>query len=105
MNLDNQGLLRIDLSSESVSQEPLLPELRRKYLGGEGINSWLLWEHFLRVDPRIDPLSPDNVLIVGMGPLGGTGFGAGSKMKFTFKSPAYNMYGETSRGGGGGFQM
>jgi len=65
----------------------------------------LLWEHFLEVDPKIDPLSPDNVLIAGMGPLGGTSFGAGSKMKFTYKSPAYNIYGDTSIGGGLGAQL
>jgi len=98
-------ILRVDLSTGAISTEPVSLELRRKYLGGEGINARLLWEHFLKVDPKIDPLSPDNVLIVGMGPLGGTGFGAGSKMKFTYKSPAYNIYGDTSVGGGLGTEL
>jgi aldehyde:ferredoxin oxidoreductase len=92
-------ILRIDLSRESVDTEALSPELCAKYLGGQGINSYLLWEHFLRVDPQTDPLGPDNVLIAGLGPLGGTGYGAGSKMKWTFKSPAYNLFGDSTCGG------
>lgn len=102
---DHDLILKVDLSSEKISSQPVSAELRRKYLGGEGINARLLWEHFLKVDPKVDPLSPDNVLILGMGPLGGTGFGAGSKMKFTYKSPAYNIYGDTSIGGSLGSQL
>ena len=98
--MNDQGtILRVDLTTQKISKEPISEELRRKYLGGEGINTWLLWQHFLKVDPRIDPLSADNVLIMGAGPLCGTGLGAGSKMRFTFKSPAYNMYGDTSVSG------
>ena len=77
----------MDLTTSSVSQEEITPELARLYLGGGGINDWLLWEHFLMVDPRIDPRSPGKVLITGLGPLGATGLGLGSKMKWTFKSP------------------
>ncbi|MFC1885689.1 aldehyde ferredoxin oxidoreductase family protein [Thermodesulfobacteriota bacterium] len=98
-------ILRINLNDESVSIEPLAEEYRQKYLGGEGVNARLLWEHFLTIDPKIDPLSPDNVLIAGVGPLAGTGLGAGSKMKFTYKSPAYNIYGDASCGGGLGSQL
>lgn len=98
-------LLRIDLSNQKISKEPIPIELRRKFLGGEGINAWLFWEHFLKVAPEIDPLSPDNVLIMGVGPLASTGLGAGSKAKFTFKSPAYNIYGDASFGGGFSSQL
>jgi aldehyde:ferredoxin oxidoreductase len=90
-------ILRIDLSGGNITQEPIPPELSRTYVGGEGINSRLLWEHFLEVDPKIDPLSPENVLIAGVGPLAGIGYG--SKMKWTFKSPACNMFGDSASGG------
>jgi aldehyde:ferredoxin oxidoreductase len=104
--MDGLGdLLRIDLSSQKISREAIPVELRQKFLGGEGINAWLFWEHFLKVDPKIDPLSPDNVLIMGVGPLASTGLGAGSKAKFTYKSPAYNLYGDTSCGGGFSSQL
>lgn len=93
------NILRIDLTTGSVSHEPIPTHICRKYIGGEGINSWLLWQHFLKVDPRIDPLSPDNVLVAGIGPLGATGLGGGTKMKWTFKSPAYHIFGDSTCGG------
>jgi aldehyde:ferredoxin oxidoreductase len=92
-------IVRIDLSANSITSEPIPPEWIRKFIGGMGINDWLLWEHFLKVDPRIDPTSEDNVLIAGLGPLGATGFGLGSKMKFTFKSPVTGFFGDSAVGG------
>jgi aldehyde:ferredoxin oxidoreductase len=92
-------IVRIDLTTDSVTREPIAPELIKKFLGGMGINDWLLWEHFLRVDPLIDPMSKENVLIAGLGPLGATGFGLGSKMKFTFKSPSTGFFGDSTVGG------
>ncbi|MDP7470205.1 MAG: aldehyde ferredoxin oxidoreductase N-terminal domain-containing protein, partial [Dehalococcoidia bacterium] len=92
-------ILRVDLTSSRVTTEPLSKELRKQYLGGEGINSYLLWQHFKGVDPNLDGLNSDNVLILGLGPLGGTGWGGGSKMKWTFKSPAYGLFGDSVSGG------
>ncbi len=98
-------ILRIDLSSGKISREPVSDELFREYMGGEALNTRLFWEHFLTIDPRIDPLSPDNVLIWGLGPLGGTAFGAGSKSRWTFKGPAYRLFADSTSGGGFGPQM
>lgn len=92
-------ILRVDLSREKISREPISQQVGKMFLGGQGINDWLLWDHFLKVDPKIDPLGADNVLIVGLGPLGGTTFGMGSKTKFTFKGPAYNMFADSVAGG------
>ncbi|MFC1864306.1 aldehyde ferredoxin oxidoreductase family protein [Chloroflexota bacterium] len=92
-------ILRIDLTTESISVEPIPEDMARKYLGGEGINSLLLWEHFLKTDPRVDPTSRENVIIAGIGPLGATGYGAGTKMKWTFKSPLTGIFGDSASGG------
>lgn len=98
-------ILKIDLTSEKVTKEPISSELCRKYIGGEGINTYLFWKHFLKIDPKIDPNSPQNVLIWGMGPLGGTAYGGGSKSRWTFKGPAYNMFADSTSGGAFGPQM
>ena len=99
-------ILKIDLTMEEIKRESIPGEWQVKYCGGEGINDRLLWEHFLNVDPGIDPISPDNVLICGVGPLGGTGvLGAGCKSKWTFKSPAYSCFGDSSGGGFWGPQL
>ena len=104
--MDGYGvILRIDLSNEEISKEPVTPKMVRKYIGGEGINTHLVWEHFLKVDPKIDPVDPQNVLVWGMGPLGGTSYGGGSKSKWTFKGPAYNMFADSTSGGGFGCHM
>ena len=92
------SILRVDLTNERITTEAIT-EQYQKYLGGEGINARLLWEHFLRIDPKIDPASPDSIFIAGIGPLGATGLGLGSKTQWTFKSPVTNMYGSASSGG------
>ncbi len=92
-------LVRIDLTTRSVNREPLPRDVVKRFIGGMGVNDWYLWQHFLEVDPHIDPLSADNVLIAGLGPLGATGFGLGSKMKFTYKSPLTGFFGDSSSGG------
>lgn len=93
------NILYIDLTRGKVRQQVVDSSLRRRFLGGEGINSYLLWEHFQQVDPNIDPRDEDNVLITGLGPLGATPYGAGSKMKWTFKSPLTHMFGDSVSGG------
>ena len=104
--MDGRGaILRIDLSSEKVTKDTIPPELCRKYIGGEGINTYLFWEHFLSVDPKIDPTSSENALIWGLGPLGGTAYGGGSKSRWTFKGPAYGMFADSTSGGAFGPQM
>ena len=99
-------ILRVDLTKSEITKEAIPKEWQVKYLGGEGINDKLFWEHFLKVDPRIDPLSPDNVLICGIGPLGATGIlGGGTKVKWTFKSPVYEIFGDSVGGGFFGCQL
>lgn len=93
------NLLRIDLTLRKISVEQIPDWVAQKFIGGEGINNWLLWEHFLKVDPRIDPKSPENVMIIGNGNLAATGFGSGTKVKFTFKGTAYNMFADSVSGG------
>lgn len=92
-------ILRIDLTKGSIEKQSLPMNWRQQLVGGEGINDRLLWDHFQKVGADADPLGPDNVLIGGTGPLAGTGTGLGSKMKWTFKSPAYNMFGDSASGG------
>jgi aldehyde:ferredoxin oxidoreductase len=89
-------ILRINLTDGKIHAEPVPDEWQKKYLGAEGINDRLLWEHYMTVSPHIDSMGIDNVLIGGVGPLGGTGaLGAGTKMKWTFKSPTYNIFGDS----------
>ena len=100
------NILRVDLTEEKIRKEPVPKEWQMKYMGGEGMNDKLLWDHFTKVDPKIDPISPDNIIIWGVGPLGATGaLGCGTKSKWTFKSPVYNCFGDSVGGGFFGVHM
>lgn len=92
-------VLRVDLTSGKIAIEDVPMEVRRKYVGGSAVNDWLFWQHFLKVDPKIHPLSPENVMIAGPGVLTGTGFPLGAKIRWTFKSPVTGIFGDSSSGG------
>ena len=93
------GLLRVDLTTGIIKKERIPHALFERWVGGSGINDWLMWEHFLKHDPMCDPRSPDNVFIFGVGPLAGVGSGIGVKGRLTFKSPCYGIFGDSAGGG------
>ena len=62
-------ILRVNLTSGTCTSEPLNMEWADKYLGQRGLASKYLVEE---VDPKADPLGPDNKLIMATGPLTGT---------------------------------
>lgn len=61
-------VLRVHLAERSVESEPIPSAWRRRFLGGKGLGARYLYE---LVDPGTDPLGPDNVLAVMLGPLSG----------------------------------
>ncbi len=64
-----RNLLRVDLSKRTSTNEPLNMEWAQKYLGQRGLATKYFVEE---VDPKVDPLSPKNKLIMTTGPLTGT---------------------------------
>ncbi len=88
-------ILVVDLTSENIETIPIEEELARKYLGGVGINTKLLFKHTRK---GIDPLGPDNVLLFGTGPLVGTFMPTASKTDVSAKSPITGLFGAASSG-------
>ena len=76
-------------------------ELARNFIGGRGINGRML---FRLVQPNTDPLSPENVLIFGTGPLTGTP-GPTARFTATFLSPATGLFGDANSGGYWGAEL
>ncbi len=62
-------ILRVNLTTGTCETEPLNMEWAKKYLGQRGLGTKYLIEE---IDPKVDPLSPDNKLIFATGPLTGT---------------------------------
>jgi aldehyde:ferredoxin oxidoreductase len=77
-------ILHVDLTSGDISKQPLDTELARKFLGGWGINYRLEYD---LLKPGTDPLSPDNPIIIGVGPLIGTLVPGSGKVAATMKLP------------------
>ena len=92
-------LLHVNLTTGELRVEQLPHAMFERWIGGSGINNWIMWEHFLKHDINCDPRSPDNIFVFGVGPLAGTGSGSGIKGRITFKSPCYGIFGDSAAGG------
>jgi aldehyde:ferredoxin oxidoreductase len=77
-------MLRVDLSRRSASVETLSGELYRKYLGGAGLITYLLWKE---LDKGVDPLGPENKLIFALGPVTGISLPGSGRNCIGAKSP------------------
>lgn len=86
----------VDLGSKKVSVKEIPEELLQQYLGGRGLNAYLLYNH---VKKGTDPLSPENALIFGAGLLSGHFANAYSRFHVTGKSPETGIYGDSNMGG------
>ncbi|MFB6093611.1 MAG: aldehyde ferredoxin oxidoreductase N-terminal domain-containing protein, partial [Halanaeroarchaeum sp.] len=95
-------LLEVDLTTGEVDTRELSEDVLRKFLGGAGLTTRLLYDE---VGPAVDPLSPENVLTVAPGLLVGPSVPTGSKTTFGFKSPLTGGYGKSVVGAKMGDQL
>jgi aldehyde:ferredoxin oxidoreductase len=85
-------LLYVDLSTGKTRTEKLDEEIAKKYIGGIGLGM-RLW--LANSKAGVDPLSPENPLVLALGPVSGTMFPTGGNgHAFISKSPATNGVGE-----------
>lgn len=77
-------ILRVNLSSNRIKREDLQWNWVTKYIGGKGLGFKYLYEE---TKPLIEPLSPNNKLILMTGPLSGTTVPASGKYVIVTKSP------------------
>ena len=89
-------ILRVDLTEGKISVEEPSDAVYRRYMGGGGLASYFLLRELA---PRVDPLGPDNMLIlmtsvIGAGQLSGT-----NRFSAVAKSPLTDGFGESEGGG------
>ncbi|WP_202319527.1 aldehyde ferredoxin oxidoreductase family protein [Archaeoglobus neptunius] len=89
-------ILRINLSDKTVST--FVPEEKdlKEFIGGAGLGVKL---HYDMRTFEVNPLSPDNVLMLLTGPLTGTKAPSTSRLEFCSRSPLTGIWGESSSGG------
>ena len=85
----------IDLATSEVKTAPIPIEMRKLYLGGRGLDMYLLYNH---LEPGVDPLGPDNVLTVSAGLLVGTLASASARTHIGAKSPLTGFVGSSNMG-------
>ncbi len=95
-------MLYVDLDAEKAYSKPLDMRLVKKFVGGIGITGWLMYSLTKR---DIDPLSPDNVLVFGAGPLVGTIAPAASRTFVHSRSPVSGFIAQTNAGHSMGVMM
>lgn len=96
-------ILRINLETQEIREEPLDFEIVQKYLGGRGLGVKILYDE---LQPKIDPLSSANKIAVMTGPMTGTISPTSSRWCMVFKSPlTKNTLNDTHCGGSLGIQL
>jgi aldehyde:ferredoxin oxidoreductase len=95
-------ILRINLTTEKISFETLEETFYRRYFGGRGLISYYLLNE---LEPKTNPLSPENKLIFACGPVTGAPFSGSGRNSVGAKSPLTGAYGEAEAGGFWGAEL
>jgi aldehyde:ferredoxin oxidoreductase len=95
MALDRK-IAYIDLSTGKIEIKPIPLDVRKKFIGGRGLDAYLLYNH---APKGCDPLSPENPLIVSGGLLTATCASATARTHVMAKSPLTNLLGSCNMGG------
>ena len=89
-------ILRINLTKERIVEEPLEEGIARKFIGGRGLGAYIL---FNELNPGIDPLGPENKLVVATGVVTGIPFPGNSGFNVMAKSPLTGTIHDSQSGG------
>lgn len=88
-------ILFVDLSKKKVRKEALKPAFAKKYVGGKGFGAKFLLDH---LNPKTNPLSPDNLLMYITGPLTAT-LAPCNRYCIVTKSPLTGAFNDAYAGG------
>ncbi len=95
-------VLRVDLTKGKCASEDLNKEWADQYMGQRGLASKYLSEE---MDPKADPLSPDNKMIFATGPLTGTCASTGGRYSVITKGPLTGAIACSNSGGYWGAEL
>ncbi len=97
MNLGGyaNNLAWVDLTAGKVEFKPIPEDAARKYIGGRGLGVKFVFDN----GPKVDPLSPDNILCFMNGPLTGSEANMSGRMAVVTKSPLTETITDSHHGG------
>jgi len=97
--------LAVDLSAGSCTRVDLEESFLRDYIGGRGFGAKMVWDNLAAHDFKVDPLGPENLLVIAPGPLTGLYLPSSGKCSFISLSPSTGVYGDSSMGGSFGAEL
>ncbi|MDP2994136.1 MAG: aldehyde ferredoxin oxidoreductase family protein [Anaerolineales bacterium] len=89
------NLAWVDLTAGKVEFKPVPEDLARKYIGGRGLGVKFVFDN----GPKVDALSPDNILCFMNGPLTGSEANMSGRMAVVTKSPLTGTVTDSHHGG------
>ncbi len=98
----NGKLLQVDLSKGKAVPKKFDASFAKTFLGGRGFAAKILWD---QLNPGIDALSSENLLIFASGPLTAFALPSSGKLLVAAKSPLTGGYGDGNIGTQAAIQM
>lgn len=89
-------ILRVNLSKEKTLKDKLEENITRKFIGGRCLGAKILFD---KVSQGINPLGPENKLVIATGVLTGIPFAGNSRYVIMAKSPLTGIWGEANASG------
>jgi aldehyde:ferredoxin oxidoreductase len=89
-------ILRVNLSNGSIKEEHFDEKFAQKWLGTRGFGIYYLLKE---IDPKVDPLNPENKILYTTGPLTGTTAPTGGRYMVITKSPLTGYIAMANSGG------
>ncbi len=90
------AVLTVNLTTGQLRIETLDEAFARTYIGGRGFTSRLQYD---LIPPKVDPLGPENVLIIAPGPLTGSSAPSAARYVAGARSPLTGILGDGNSGG------
>jgi len=87
--------LRVNLTKQDVKRQKYSEEFAKKWIGGKGFVTKILWDE---LKPGIDPLGPENKLVIALGPISGVIAPNTGKVQVGAKSPLTGGLGDGNIG-------
>lgn len=98
----NGKVLRINLKERTCKSEDLDLHKAKKFIGSRGLGVKTLFDE---VDPKVDPLSPENKFIIATGPLTGAPVPTSGRFMVVTKSPLTGTIAIANSGGKWGAEL
>ncbi len=94
--------LDVDLSTGKIIETTLNKDLAEKFIGGKGLGTKILYD---ALKPSIEPLSPENIILLLTGPLSGTSIQTSGRWCVVTKSPHTGIFLDSQIGGKFGHRL